>query len=405
MLACGHFGSSIDAAGACGNDRHCNQIAASAHYKSGRHIASAMGKRGGQAPVSKGPAAKMCSQPRASSGVGANNGSVEDASGLPSGDNALGAAVTIRAAAKMRAAERATFQSRSQLEASATSLGVAHRDGKTRKTRIQIEEDCRLALQAQQSQVQQEGRRSGYALGAAVAKSPALSLGQLLAKATSLGVSHRDESNRQKTRAQLKEDCRLALEAQQFEVQQEARRSGSELDVGGASFGGASSLSAAPAFGRDAERTTTVPGYASVAELSALNLGDLRSTATSLGVARRDESNRQRCHHCWVNTHGPHRNRKRESNLKQNERRRLHHQCFAVLTAEFGSDWDKSSQGLATRFRRIDAEYHQHTTCVCVAGAVWFVRLGLFGTSCTTIELGLTRHIWKTSPTPHPPCP
>ena len=67
LFACCHFGSSIDAA--------------SANYKSGRHSASAMGKRAGQAPVSKRAAAKMCSQPRASSGVGANNGSVEDAQG------------------------------------------------------------------------------------------------------------------------------------------------------------------------------------------------------------------------------------------------------------------------------------------------------------------------------------
>ena len=114
----------IDLAGACGNDRHCNQIAASAHYTSGRHIDSAMGKRGGQALVSKHPAAKICSRPRASFGVGANNGSAEDAQGLLSGDNASGAAV----------AELSTL-SRSQLEASASSLGVVHRDGKTRKTR------------------------------------------------------------------------------------------------------------------------------------------------------------------------------------------------------------------------------------------------------------------------------
>ena len=290
----------IDLAGACGNDRHCNQIAASAHYTSGRHIDSAMGKRGGQALVSKHPAAKICSRPRASFGVGANNGSAEDAQGLLSGDNASGAAV----------AELSTL-SRSQLEASASSLGVVHRDGKTRKTRGQIEEDCRLALQAQQSQAQQEGRRSGHALGAAVAKSPALTLCQLIAQAKGLGVDRRDESNKQKTRAQLKADCLLAL--------QEARLSGSESDVGGASFGGVSSLSAAPVFGRDAERTKTVPGYAgasmhtastaanidaeglsgvlnafgaAVTELSQMKQDQLRAKATSLGVAHRDESNK-----------------------------------------------------------------------------------------------------------------
>ena len=84
MFACCHFGSSIDAAGAC--HRHRSQIAASANYQSGRHIACAMGKRAGQAAVLKRPAAKMCSQPRASSGVGANNGFLEDAQGLASGE-------------------------------------------------------------------------------------------------------------------------------------------------------------------------------------------------------------------------------------------------------------------------------------------------------------------------------
>ncbi len=66
----------------------------------------------------------------------------------------------------------------------------------------------------------------GNALGAAVAELSALSLGQLRARATSLGVAHRDKSKRQKRRNQLEEDCRLALEAQQSEVQQEARCSG-----------------------------------------------------------------------------------------------------------------------------------------------------------------------------------
>ena len=140
MFACCHFGSSIDAAGACGKKGHRNQIAASANYTSGRHIASAMGKRAGQALHSKRPAAKMCSQPRASSGVGANNGSVEDSQGLASGGNALGAAVADLSALNMV-----------ELRARATSLGVAHRDGsKTWKTRKQLEEDCRLAKEAQQ---------------------------------------------------------------------------------------------------------------------------------------------------------------------------------------------------------------------------------------------------------------
>ena len=125
-----------------------------------------------------------------------------DAPGLAGGGNALRAAVA-----------RLSALSRSQLEARATSVGVVHRDSKTRKTRRQLEEDCRLALEALQSEMQQEGRRCGYALGAPVAKSPALSLNQLRARATSLGVAHRDESKRQKTSAQLKEDCRIALQA------------------------------------------------------------------------------------------------------------------------------------------------------------------------------------------------
>ena len=66
-------------------------------------IASAMRKR---------PAAKMCSQPRASSGVGASNGCVEDAQGLASGGNALGAAVAELSALNQRG-----------LRARATSLG------------------------------------------------------------------------------------------------------------------------------------------------------------------------------------------------------------------------------------------------------------------------------------------
>ena len=119
--------------------------AASANYTSGSHIVSAMWKR---------PAAKMCSQPRASSGVGENNGSVADTQGLASCGNTLGAAV----------AELSAL-SRTELRARATSLGVAHRDERQRqKTRTQLKEDCRLALEAQQSEVQQEARRSGSAL-------------------------------------------------------------------------------------------------------------------------------------------------------------------------------------------------------------------------------------------------
>ena len=82
-------------------------------------------------------------------------------------------------------------------------------------------------------------------------------------------------TSRQKTRRQLQEDCRLALEAQQSEVQQEGRRSQCSLGVFGSSFAGASSLSAAPACGQDAERTTTVSGYASAninAALTATNI-------------------------------------------------------------------------------------------------------------------------------------
>ena len=128
MFASCHFGSSIDTA--------------SANYKSSRHIASAMGKRAGQALVLKCPAAKMCSHPRATEPSRASRG-----------------------------------RPRSQY----TTI-----------------------------------RWRSIDLGAAVAKLSALSLGQLRARATSLGVAHRDESKRQKRRNQLEEDCRLALEAQQY---------------------------------------------------------------------------------------------------------------------------------------------------------------------------------------------
>ena len=329
MFASCHFGSSIDAA--------------SANYKSGRHIASAMGKRAGQAPVLKRPAAKMCSQPRASqpgtvpgyasdSMHTASTAANFDAQRLASGGNALGAAVAELSALSL-----------GQLRARATSLGVARRDeSKRQKRRNQLEEDCRLALEAQQSEVQQEGRRSGSALdvggssfagasslsaapacgqeaertqtapgyasdsmhtastaanfdaqglasggnalGAAVAELSALSLGQLRARATSLGVAHRDESKRQKRRNQLEEDCRLALEAQQSEVQQEARRSGSALDVGGSSFAGASSLSATPACGQEAERTKTVPGYASASMHTASTAANFERPKASCDV-------------------------------------------------------------------------------------------------------------------------
>lgn len=108
MFACCHFGSSIDAAGACGKNRYRSQIAASANYRSGRHIASAMRKRAGQAAVLKRPAAKMCCQPRTSSGVGANNGFVEDAQGLASGASTLGASSLSAAPACGQEAERTT---------------------------------------------------------------------------------------------------------------------------------------------------------------------------------------------------------------------------------------------------------------------------------------------------------
>ena len=253
-----------------------------------------MGKRAGQAPVLKRPAAKMCSQPRASSGVSANNDSVKDAQGVASGGNALGAAVAELSKLNMR-----------QLRIRATSLGVARRDErKSQKRRNQLEEDCRLALEAQQSEC-------------TVAKLSELSMGQLRIRATSLGVAHRDESKSRKSRNQHEQDCRLALEAQQSEVQQEGRCSRSALDVGGSSFAGTSSPSAAPAGGQEAERTKTVPGYsgtsmhtastattsdarrlaiggnalgAAVAELSELSIGQLKIKATSLGVAQRDES-------------------------------------------------------------------------------------------------------------------
>ena len=269
-----------------------------------------MRKRAGQAPVSNRAAAKMCSQPRAFSGVSANNGSVKDAQGVASAGNVLGAAV----------AELSTLSMR-QLRVRSTSLGVAHRDGnKRQKTMNQLMEDCRFTLEAQQPEMLQLCRRSGSALGvfgssfvpassllaapacgqeverttmvsgyagasmhtastaanfnaeglsgvlntfgAAVTELSQMKQDQVRAKATVLGVAHRDERNKIKTVAQLKEDCRRALEAQQAMVQQEGRRSGSALDVGGSSFAWASSLSTAPACGREGERTTMVPGYA-----------------------------------------------------------------------------------------------------------------------------------------------
>ena len=59
----------------------------------------------------------------------------------------------------------------------------------------------------------------GNALGAAVAELSSLNLSQLRARATSLGVAHRDGSKMHKRRHQLEEDCRIALEAQQSKVQ------------------------------------------------------------------------------------------------------------------------------------------------------------------------------------------
>ena len=258
-----------------------------------------------------------------------------DAQGFAAGGNALEAAVarcnehhhshiSVSANALRAAIARLSALTRTQLEAKATSVGVVHRDSKTRKTRRQLEKDCRLALEALQSKVQQEGRRCGHALGAPVAKSPALSLNQLRARATSLGVAHRDESKRMKTSAQLKEDCRLALEAQQSEVRQEDRRSRSALDGSGSSCARESILSPGTACGQDAERTKMVRGYpsdrlhtaspstncdaqghagdgnalgASVTELSQLNQDQLRARATSLGVSRTDGSKRQKRRH------------------------------------------------------------------------------------------------------------
>ena len=199
-----------------------------------------MGKRAGQAPVLKRPAAKMCSQPRA-------------------------------------------FQP-------GTVPGYASDSMHTASTAANFDAQ-RLAS-------------GGNALGAAVAELSALKSVLLRARATRLGVAHRDGSKTRKTRNQLEEDCRLALEAQQSEVQQEGRRTRSALDFGGSSFAGASSLSAAPACGQEAERTQTAPNYASdsmhtastatnsdarrlaiggnalgaaVAELSALNFSQLKA--------------------------------------------------------------------------------------------------------------------------------
>ena len=56
-------------------------------------------------------------------------------------------------------------------------------------------------------------------MGAAVAELSALSRNELRARAAILGVSRKDESKQEKARSQLEEDCRLALEAQQSEVQ------------------------------------------------------------------------------------------------------------------------------------------------------------------------------------------
>ena len=70
-----------------------------------------------------------------------------DAQGLASGGNALGAAVAELSSMNL-----------GHLRARATSLGVARRDGnKMQKRRHQLEEDCRIALEAQQSRVQRAG--------------------------------------------------------------------------------------------------------------------------------------------------------------------------------------------------------------------------------------------------------
>ena len=173
-----------------------------------------------------------------------------------------------------------------------------------------------MALGSQQSGVQQAGPRSG-----SVAELSALNWSQLRARATSLGVARRDESQRLKTWNELEEECRLALEVQQSEMQQEARRSGSALDVGGSSFAWAQNRLRKRDSGgkrrrkaREAAREKRAAQLAqewislaqqsgvhqpgsrsgSVAELSALNWSELRSRATSLGVTVRIDSRRQK---------------------------------------------------------------------------------------------------------------
>ena len=116
-------------------------------------------------------------------------------------------------------------------------------------------------------------------------------------KARRLGVLVKDASKKWRNRSEIEEDCRCAM-----------NRS-------------SASLALRLACGLEAERTTTVPGYAgasmhtastaanfdsqglgsggnalgaAVAELSALNLGQLRATVTSLGVAHRGESRRRK---------------------------------------------------------------------------------------------------------------
>ena len=70
-----------------------------------------------------------------------------DAQGLGNGGNSLGAAVAELSSLNL-----------GQLRAQATSLWVCRRDGnKMQKRRCQLEEGCRIALEAQQSKVQCAG--------------------------------------------------------------------------------------------------------------------------------------------------------------------------------------------------------------------------------------------------------
>ena len=168
MFACCHFGSSIDAAGACGKNRRATSIrklivlSASAHPKSGGCIGRAMGKRPGQAAVLKRPAAKMCCPAKNAaefaSGHTTNRSPVDETEGAASGNasssmesspstdaNAQGLATGNDSSAS--AIAELSALNLQDLRKEARKRGVLVKDaGKKWRTRSEIEEDCRRAM-------------------------------------------------------------------------------------------------------------------------------------------------------------------------------------------------------------------------------------------------------------------